>query len=253
MRTPRFRHPMPFGRAMLLVLAITGTAMGAAALPAAAGPTGPGDEVYSTDFTNPAVTAPDWDFKNGSTTEYGDGYALNMEPGAFTVALDGAANLWLSPETGELPDDQIVETTIVATGGDSSLLAGVVCRGSLDDDLGYQFLVGLDGYYTIATITGHGPRRLANPKGTKRTDAIDCQGLEHHPRRVHQRRQEESPRHPLRERREGRHRGRPHLARRRSVPTPTCSPRWTTARPGSPPTPSSPSPRPEHHRRTTRA
>ncbi len=176
MRTPRFRQPVPFGRAVLLVLAITGTAMGAAALPAAAGPTGPGDKVYSTDFANPAVTAPDWDFKNGSTTEYGDGYALNMEPGAFTVALDGAANLWLSPETGELPDDQIVETTIVATGGDSSLLAGVVCRGSLDDDLGYQFLVGLDGYYTIGTITGAGPRRLANPKGTKRTDAIDRKG-----------------------------------------------------------------------------
>jgi hypothetical protein len=176
MKTTTARHRVPSARAVLLVLAITGTTVGAAALPAAAGPTGSGDTVYSTDFANPAVDAPDWGFQNGETSEYGDGYALNMEPGAFTVALDGAANLWVSPEIGDLPDDQIVETTIAADSGESSLLAGVVCRGSLDDDLGYQFLVGLDGYYTIGTIKDDGPKRLVNPKNNKRTDAIDPEG-----------------------------------------------------------------------------
>lgn len=137
---------------------------------------GSDDTVYSTDFSDPAAVAPEWRFKDGATSETFDDFALTMTPGAYTVSLDGAKSVWTSPRAGRLPNDQVVEATIAETAGDASLIAGVVCRGSLDDDKGYGFFIGLDGYYSIGTFAPSGSRLVANPSGTKRTDAVNPEG-----------------------------------------------------------------------------
>jgi len=154
----------------LIVAALVG-AVGTASAGVSSGAT-----IYTTDFSDPAATSTEWGFQDGATTETGDGYTLAATPGAFAVSLDGIANLWVSPEAGSLPVDQVVEATIAKATGDSSVQAGVVCRGSLDHDLGYAFLVQTDGNYTIGAFAGPGARRLVNAKGTKRTDAIDPAG-----------------------------------------------------------------------------
>lgn len=145
-------------------------------LVATTGPASAGSTIYSTNFSDPAATSVEWEFKGGATTETGKGYTLATTPGAFTVGLDGAANLWVSPAAGSLPADQVVETTIAEAEGDSSVQAGVICRGSLDDDLGYAFLVATDGNYTIGAFAGPGAKRLVNTNGKKRSDAIDPAG-----------------------------------------------------------------------------
>lgn len=169
MRTLLLRHPRRrVGIALGMVFA---------ALFAGAGPASGGSDatIYTTDFSNPATTSTEWGLQ-GATTESGDGYNIAITPGAFTVSLDGAANLWLSPSAGSLPDDQVVEATIAKATGDSSVGAGVICRGSLDGDLGYAFLIQTNGNYTIGSFAGRGSKRLVNVKGTKRTDAVDPAG-----------------------------------------------------------------------------
>jgi hypothetical protein len=171
MRTmrPRPRATVALG---LLVVLLTG---GAAAAGVRAG-AGPEEAVYSTDFADPAAAATEWQFPTGETTETGKGYTLALTSGAFFVGLNGAKNLWLSPDVASLPTDQVVETTIAEMTGDSSVLAGVVCRGDLHRDLGYGFVVATDGYYAIGAYAGPGVKRLVNAKGTKRTSAIDPAG-----------------------------------------------------------------------------
>jgi hypothetical protein len=135
------------------------------------------DVIYTTDFANPTEVAPEWGFQRSETSETGNGYALDMVPGALVVSVSRLSNFWISPNrevVGELPDDQTVETTIAEADGDDSLTAGVVCRGSLDDDLGYIFLIGTDGFFTIGDASSNA--RLVNKKGTKRSDAIDPNG-----------------------------------------------------------------------------
>ena len=171
MRSRRARSSRGPGLALGIVVAVLVGAAGSAA----AG-TGSGATIYTTDFSDPAATSAEWGFQDGATTETGKGYTLATTPGAFTISLDGPPNFSVSPEAGSLPDDQVVEATIAKATGDSSVLAGVICRGSLDDDLGYAFLVATDGYYTIGAYAGPGSRRLVNAKGTKRTDAIDPAG-----------------------------------------------------------------------------
>lgn len=127
--------------------------------------------VYETDFADPTSAATEWEFPDGATEETGDGYSLALTRGALQVTLDGVRNLWLNPDTGRLPKDQYVEATIGTFAGDESELGGVVCRGSLDDDLGYAFLLGFDGYYTIADFSGKGARKLVN-KGGDTTGAV---------------------------------------------------------------------------------
>ena len=127
--------------------------------------------VYETDFADPASASTEWELPDGATEETGDGYSLALTPGALQVTLDGAKNLWLSPELRRLPANQYVEATIGTFAGDESELGGVVCRGSLDDDLGYAFLLGFDGYYTIADFSGKGARKLVN-KGGDTTGAV---------------------------------------------------------------------------------
>lgn len=168
MRT-RLQHRRRVGVALGLVFA---TLVGAAG-PASAGP---GDSIYATDFSDPAATSVEWRFQDGATTETGDGYSLALTAGAFTISLDGVPNFSVSPAAGSLPNDQVVEATIAKATGDSSVLAGVVCRGSRDDDVGYAFVIATDGYYTIGAYAGPGSKRLVNAKGTKRTDAIDPAG-----------------------------------------------------------------------------
>lgn len=132
--------------------------------------------IYSTDFSDPVAAAAEWEFPNGATHETGDGYTLDLAADTLTVSLDGIKNLWVGPTVGAIPANQIVEATVANASGDSSLLTGVICRGSLDDDLGYAFLIAADGYYTIGSYAGPGVRRLVNAKGTKRSDAIDSAG-----------------------------------------------------------------------------
>jgi hypothetical protein len=127
--------------------------------------------VYETDFADPAVASEEWEFSDGATEETGDGYSLALTAGELQVTLDGAKNLWLNPDAGRLPKNQYVEATIGTFAGDESELAGVICRGSLDDDLGYAFLLGFDGYYTIADFSGKGVRKLVN-KGGDTTGAV---------------------------------------------------------------------------------
>jgi hypothetical protein len=137
---------------------------------------GSGGVVYATDFSDPATTAPEWDFSDGVTSEAEEGVTYSMTPGAYTIAHTGAKNVWSGPDTGRLPNDQVVEATVTETTGSPSLIAGVVCRGDVDDRKGYGFFIGLDGYYSIGTFGTKGARLLANTRGTKRTDAVDPTG-----------------------------------------------------------------------------
>jgi hypothetical protein len=136
------------------------------------------DVIYTTDFADPDDTAPEWGFQGSETSETGDGYALDMVPGSLVVSISGLPNFWISPDrdvVGELPDDQVVETTIEEMDGDDSVASGVMCRGSADDDLGYVFLIANDGYFTIGDVSGKATA-LVNKNGNKRSDAIDPNG-----------------------------------------------------------------------------
>ena len=160
----------------LVAAALVGTVGPTAASAGAGSGAGSGAAIYTTEFSDPAATSTEWGFQDGATTETGDGYTLAATPGAFTVSLDGIANLWVSPEAGSLPVDQVVTATIAKATGDSSVQAGVVCRGSLENDQGYGFVIATDGYYTIGSFAGPGAKRLVNAEGAKRTNAIDPAG-----------------------------------------------------------------------------
>jgi hypothetical protein len=137
--------------------------------------TAQGDVVYTTEFADLTDASVEWGFESSATTETGNGYSLELVPGALNVRVTTLSNFWISPEIGAIPDDQVVEATIADASGDDSVTAGVVCRGSLEDDLGYVFLIGTDGFYTIGDASG-AARALVNKKGTKRSDAIDPAG-----------------------------------------------------------------------------
>lgn len=165
------------GRSSKFVRRLTQCALAVAILATAAAPAAAalGDEIYSTDFSDPDEASQEWGFADGATSERGTGYSLELTPGALEVHLTKVPNFWVTPDAGSLPDDQVVETTIEEATGDDSTTAGVACRGSLDDDLGYLFLIGTDGYYTIGDISGTA-HALVNKNGKKRSDAIDPSG-----------------------------------------------------------------------------
>lgn len=143
---------------------------------AVGGPAGAQEEtVYVTQFLDPAQDASDWDFPKGATEVTGKGYAAAITPGVLTVALDGAPNAWLSPDISHLPADQAIEARVSSSTGDQSALFGVACRAGLHS-VGYVFLVGTDGYYTIGRFDGGNGKAIVNAKGTKRTDAVDPLG-----------------------------------------------------------------------------
>ena len=130
------------------------------------------ETVYLTQFLDPARDASDWDFPKGATEVTAKGFTAAITPGALTVAVDGAANAWLSPDISDLPTDQAVEARVSSSTGDQSALFGVACRAALHS-VGYVFLVGTDGYYTIGRFDGGHGKAIVNAKGTKRTDAVD--------------------------------------------------------------------------------
>ena len=74
-----------------------------------------------------------------------------------------------------MPADQAVEAQIAGNSGEESALFGVSCRFALSPSaVGYSFLVGADGYFTIGRFDGKGnAKALVNTKGTKRTDTFD--------------------------------------------------------------------------------
>lgn len=136
-----------------------------------------GETIYETQFLDPARAASDWGFPKGATDVTDEGFAAALTPGALTVAIDGAPNAWLSPEIGDVPADQAIEARIASSTGDESALFGVACRAELHL-VGYVFLVGADGYYTIGRFDGRGHgKAIVNAKGTKRSDAVDPLGL----------------------------------------------------------------------------
>jgi len=141
------------------------------------GPAGAqGETIYETQFIDPAQVASDWGFPDGETEVTEDGYTAAFTPGALTVTLDGAPNAWLNPDNLDLPADQAVEARISSSTGDDSALFGVACRAALHS-VGYVFLVGTDGYYTIGRFDGGKGKAIVNAKGTKRTDAVDPLGF----------------------------------------------------------------------------
>jgi hypothetical protein len=159
-------------------LGIAGTLTAVLVLGAAPAALAQSDVIYTTDFSDPTEAAAQWGFPRGETSETGEGYSLDMTPGALVVSLSGLPNFWITPnrdEVGELPDDQVVETTIDEINGDDSTATGVMCRGSADDDLGYVFLIATDGYFTIGDVSGKATA-LVNKNGNKRSDAIDPNG-----------------------------------------------------------------------------
>ena len=84
---------------------------------------------------------------------------------------------WLSPEIGDLSADQAIEARVASSSGDESALYGVACRAELGS-VGYVFLVGSDGYYTIGRFDeGGNGKAIVNAKGTKRTEAVDSLGV----------------------------------------------------------------------------
>ena len=138
------------------------------------------ETIYETQFLDPAQAATEWGFPSGETTVTEDGYTAAFTSGALTVTLDGAPNAWLNPEFGRvgipaLPANQAVEARIASSTGDESALFGVACRAKLDpNSVGYSFLIGTDGYYTIGRYDGHGnAKAIVNANGSKRTDAVD--------------------------------------------------------------------------------
>lgn len=135
-----------------------------------------GEVIYLTKFLAPTEDAADWGFPNGETAVTEDGYTAAFTEGALTLTLDGAPNAWLYPDDLGLPADQAVEARIASSTGDDSALFGVACRADLPS-VGYVFLVGIDGYYTIGRYRGGKGKAIVNVKGTKRTDAVDPEGL----------------------------------------------------------------------------
>jgi len=129
--------------------------------------------VYLTRFDDADESASEWGFPAGETTVTEHGYTAEFTPGALTVTLDGAANVWLNPDVDDLPADQAVETRVDSSTGDESALFGVACRAKLHAS-GYVFLVGTDGYYTIGRYDDRGKARaIVNGDGSKRTDAVE--------------------------------------------------------------------------------
>jgi len=138
------------------------------------------ETVYETQFLDPAQSATDWGFPAGTTEVTEDGYTAAFTPGALTVTLDGVPNVSIGPDfgndaVGTLPADQAVEARIASSSGDESALFGVSCRSALSPNaVGYSFLVGADGFFTIGRYDGKGnAKAIVNPKGTKRTEAFD--------------------------------------------------------------------------------
>ncbi|MEX2256475.1 MAG: hypothetical protein WEC34_13630 [Acidimicrobiia bacterium] len=156
----------------------------AVALVLATGVCGPagaqGETIYETQFLDPAEAASEWDFPSGATEVTEPGFTAALTPGSLALTLDGAPNAWLSPDFGgadipPLPADQAIEARIASSTGDESALFGVACRAAFgQQSVGYVFLVGADGYYTIGRYDGRGnAKAIVNAKGTKRTDAVD--------------------------------------------------------------------------------
>jgi hypothetical protein len=136
-----------------------------------------GETIYETQFPDPAQAAAEWSgFPKGATEVTAKGYTAAFTPGALTVTLDGAINAWFSPDLGKLPADQAVEARIGSSTGDDSALFGVACRAELHS-VGYVFLVGTDGYYTIGRFDGGKGKAIVNAKGTKRTRTVDPTGF----------------------------------------------------------------------------
>jgi hypothetical protein len=138
------------------------------------------DTIYETQFLEPAQVASEWGFPDGTTRVVEDGYTAELSPGALAITLQDTTNAWLSPDFGvgeipALPADQAIEARIASNTGDESALFGVACRAQIDQpSVGYVFLVGTDGYYTIGRYDGRGNvKAIVNAKGTKRTDAVD--------------------------------------------------------------------------------
>lgn len=137
--------------------------------------------IYETEFLDPALSAVEWEFPTGTTEVTEAGYAARFTPGVLTVILDGEPNVSIGPDfdsdaVGALPADQAVEARIASSSGDESALFGVSCRSALSPNaVGYSFLVGADGYFTIGRFDGQGnAKAIVNAKGTKRTDAFDA-------------------------------------------------------------------------------
>ncbi len=135
-----------------------------------------GGPIYLTKFLDPAQDAADWGFPHGETAVSEDGYTAAFTDGALTVTLDGAPNVWLYPDDLDLPADQSVEAQVASSTGDESALFGVACRADLPS-VGYAFLVGTDGYYTIGRYNQGKAKAIVNAKGSKRTDAVDPDGI----------------------------------------------------------------------------
>jgi len=138
------------------------------------------DTVYETRFRDPEQVASDWGFPDGETKVTEDGYTAAFSRGALTINLNATTNAWLSPDFGvgdiaELPDDQAIEARVASNTGDRSATFGVACRAKLrQDSVGYVFLVGTDGYFTIGRYDGRGnAKAIVNAKGTGRTGAVD--------------------------------------------------------------------------------
>jgi len=135
-----------------------------------------GETIYETEFLDPAQAASEWGFPVDETEVTEDGYTAAFTPGALTVTLDSAPNAWFYPDDIDLPADQAVEARIASSTGDDSALFGVACRADLPS-VGYVFLVGTDGYYTIGRYDRGKGKAIVNAKGTKRTDAVDPDGF----------------------------------------------------------------------------
>ncbi len=135
-----------------------------------------GETIYESQFPDPAQAATEWGFPSGATEVTDTGYTAAFTPSALTLTLDGAPNAWLSPDLGKLPADQAVEARIGSSTGDDSALFGVACRAKVNS-VGYVFLVGTDGDYTIGRYDGGKGKAIVNAKGTKRTRTVDPAGF----------------------------------------------------------------------------
>jgi hypothetical protein len=142
------------------------------------------ETIYETQFLDTAQTAADWSLPAGTTEVTEDGFSATTTPGALTLSLDGASNAFLGPDFGSggiesLAADQAIEARVASSTGDKSALFGVACRAKFGKNaVGYSFLIGTDGYYTIGRFDGRGNgKAIVNAKGTKHTDAVDPTGF----------------------------------------------------------------------------
>lgn len=139
----------------------------------------PGETIYETQFADTAQAAEEWDLPADGSPDAGDGFSFALEPGTLVVTLDGAPNVWISPNVADLPRDQIVEARLSPRSDAEPSLFGVACRARLEPrSLGYVFAIASDGYYTIAKYDGSGKaRKLVNAgKNERFTDAVDPEG-----------------------------------------------------------------------------